>query len=137
MTAQTVCITENDMNRLRHLLKTGAEQEKDTAVLSVLENKLRQARIIGSRDIPDDVVTMNSCIRLRHSDTSKESECWLRFPEGATVPSRDVSILTDLGVALLGSKEGESIEWGSESGVEKSRIVEIVYQPERLGNFER
>jgi len=44
--------------------------------------------------------------------------------------------LTDLGIALLGSDQGDVIEWSEPSGKRKGRVVEIMYQPERLGNNE-
>ena len=86
MAVQAVWVTENDMSRLNCLLHTAAQREEDTVVLSVLEDKLKQARIVHSRDLPDDVVTMNSCVRLLYSDPPEESECWLRFPENTSVP---------------------------------------------------
>ncbi len=41
--------------------------------------------------------------------------------------------LSDLGIALLGSHEGDAVERSGPSGKRRSKIVEIVYQPERLG----
>jgi hypothetical protein len=39
-------------------------------------------------------------------------------------------------VALLGNKEGDIIEWSGQSGKRRSKILEIIFQPERLGNYE-
>lgn len=132
---KTIWITENDNNRLRNLIK-GAGGFELAEGLWELETQLDRARVVGSGQIPENVVTMNCFVRLRDPDTLRECECWLRFSAEAKTPGQTVPILSNLGIALLGSKEGDTVEWTSPSGKKRSEVVEIVYQPERLGNYE-
>ena len=49
---------------------------------------------------------------------------------------KGVSILAPIGTAIIGYREGDIIEWDVPGGLKRFRITEIVYQPERLGNYE-
>ena len=48
------------------------------------------------------------------------------------------SVLAPVGSALLGLSQGDEIEWPNPGGgVLRVRIEEIVYQPERQGEYHR
>jgi regulator of nucleoside diphosphate kinase len=135
MGAKAIWITEHDKKRLLDLIQDIKELDRNGG-LSKLEAQLGHARVVRSKEIPEDVVTMNCVVRLLDPDTLEETDHWLRFSTDEKSSSRVIPILSNLGIALLGSREGDSIEWSSPSGKRKSKIIEIVYQPERLGNFE-
>jgi regulator of nucleoside diphosphate kinase len=137
MSEKRILITENDLKRLQFFVeaaRSGESEDKRNA--DRLEKKLTRAKVVRSRQIPENVVTMNSWIQLLRLDSSERAECWLRFPAEEGSSPKAVSVLTDLGIALLGSREGDVVEWPGPSGQRKSRVVEIMYQPERLGNKE-
>jgi regulator of nucleoside diphosphate kinase len=137
MNGKRVLITENDMKRLQSLLEAarcGEPEDKRNADL--LAKKLAHAKVVRSMQIPENVVTMNSWIQLLHLESSEKGECYLRFSTNESSSVKASSVLTDLGVALLGSDEGDVIEWSEPSGTRRSKVVEIIYQPERLGNYE-
>jgi regulator of nucleoside diphosphate kinase len=137
MSKKRIFITENDLKRLQSLVGAARSGEsEDERNVDILANELTRAKVVRSRQIPENVVTMNSWIQLFHLDSSEKTDCWLRFPAEEGSSLKAVSVLTDLGIALLGSREGDVIEWSGPSGKRKSRVVEIVYQPERLGNYE-
>jgi regulator of nucleoside diphosphate kinase len=135
ITAKPIWITQLDKKRLASLIRNAGEPGR-TEATEKLEVRLAQARVLRSREIPEDLVTMNCLVRLRDPDTLEETEYWLTFSVDSRSPGRAVPILSDLGMALLGSREGDAIEWSGPSGKRRSEIVEIVYQPERLGNYE-
>ncbi len=134
-TVKPIWITELDKRRLDHLIRNAGGSER-TEMLERLEAQLAQATVLRSREIPEDLVTMNCLVHLRDDGTLEEAERWLRFSTDSRSPSRAVSIFSDLGVALLGRREGDTIEWSDLSGERRAKIVEVVYQPERLGNYE-
>jgi transcription elongation GreA/GreB family factor len=137
MSDKRILITENDMKRLQSLLEaTRSGEPEDKRNAEILAKKLAHAKVVRSMRIPDDVVTMNSWIQLLHLESSEKRECYLRFSTNESSSVKAVSVLTGLGVALLGSGEGDVIEWSGPSGTRRSKVVEIVYQPERLGNYE-
>ncbi len=135
MNTKAIWITERDKKRLTDLVKEIRELER-TGGLPQLQAQIDQARVVAPNEIPEDVVTMNCFVRLSDVDTKEETECWLRFSADPKPACRVVPILSELGIALLGNKEGDIIEWSDGSGERRSKIVEIIFQPERLGNYD-
>ena len=129
-----IYITRRDRERLRALIEEGGE--KNDPYLYRLENELNAASIIESKDVPGDVVTMNSVVRVRDLQTGEEKTFLLSFPEKAGLKGKAVSILAPIGLALIGYREGDVLEWDLPSGPVRVQIVEIVYQPERVGNYD-
>ena len=135
MNTKAIWITERDKKRLMDLVK-GIRRLEKTGELPQLQAQLDQARVVAPSEIPEDVVTMNCFVRLLDTGTCEETECWLRFSPDSRTASRVVPILSELGIALLGNKEGDIIEWSDQLEKRKSKILEIIFQPERLGNYE-
>ncbi len=129
-------ITDFDMQRLRQLLEgTKAWSERDRNYLEHLEEELDRAIIVPSREIPSDVVTMNSEVRVKDMDSGKEMTFRLVFPGEADYERGNLSILAPIGTALIGYRKGDTIAWKVPAGVRRLRILEGVYQPEAAGDF--
>lgn len=133
MTARKIYITRHDLERLRALINASGGQE--APYLEKLEKELGQATVVEPREVPGDVVTMNSIVRVRDIDTGEERTMILVFPDKAGVQGKAVSILSPMGIALIGYREGDILSWDLPTGTVKIQIEEIIYQPERLGNF--
>lgn len=128
MKTRKIYITQPDMERLRALLEVYAENT------DLLEEMLDRARIVLPKNIPGDVVTMNSTIRVKDVDTGEERTFTLVFP-GSKTGNGAVSILAPAGVALIGRRKDEIVEPHVPAGKKKMQILEIIYQPEREGNY--
>jgi regulator of nucleoside diphosphate kinase len=136
MERRAIVISDADEKRLKALIRR-AEQSgsNDKSVLEKLEAALRGAVLLRPSKIPNDVVTINSCVRLLDIDSGQEEEVWLRLASDKEA-LQSCPVLSDLGVTLLGNKLGDVVEWSGSTGRRRSKIIEIVYQPERLGNYE-
>jgi regulator of nucleoside diphosphate kinase len=125
-------ITDQDYERLALLI-----QHSESKNAALLEEELARATVVGQREIPADVVTMNSVVRFKDQDSGKESEVTLVYPQDADVTNGHVSILAPVGMALIGLRRGQSIEWAMPNGARKLKVVEILYQPESAGHWDR
>jgi regulator of nucleoside diphosphate kinase len=132
--ARKISITRYDLERLRALIDASSGPE--APYLEKLQKELGQAAVVEPREVPGDVVTMNSVVRVRDLDAGEERTLMLVFPGKEGVNGKTVSILSPMGIALIGYKEGDILEWELPTGTVKIRIEEIIYQPERLGNFD-
>jgi len=136
MTERKIYITEFDKKRLEELIAVaeefGGHDRKD---LEALAGELAQAEVVSSKDVPPDVVTMNSKVVLRDIDTSEEMTYALVFPSDANIDAGAISILAPVGTAILGYAKGDVIEWRVPSGMRRIGIKEILYQPEAAGDF--
>lgn len=136
MTVRKLYITRFDKSRLEELIKVagdfGGQNRKD---LVSLGEELKKAEIVSSKEVPADVVTMNSKVVLRDLGTSEEMTIALVFPRDADIDSGAVSILAPVGTAILGYAKGDIVEWTVPSGVRRIRIENVLYQPEAAGDF--
>jgi len=134
MKTREICITEYDMERLRSIIEIYGGN--DRPYLEQLEDELNKARVVDPKNIPDNVVTMNSIVRIKDLDTGEEETFTLVFPGKTNITEKAVSILAPIGTALIGYGEGDIIEWEVPAGTKRFQIMEVIYQPERLGNYD-
>jgi regulator of nucleoside diphosphate kinase len=133
----TIYITKTDRERLRNLIEL-IRNQKDRANLSYvsrLEDELEYAEVIASENIPPDVVTMRSKVKLKDLDTNEENVYSIVFPDEASFDEGKISILAPLATALLGCKRGDKVEFEAPSRLRRLEILEILYQPESAGDY--
>ena len=127
------CLTAFDSERLRFLLASArAPGSKLNVYLDRLQRLLELADIVAPREVPGDVVTMNSKVRLKDDQAGRDMALSLVFPADAAQdadPEKfEVSILSPLGLSILGRRIGDAV--GS-----RVRIDGLLYQPEAAGEF--
>ncbi len=134
VTRRQIIISKEDHERLENLFFSRfAAAFSDKPYLQSLRGELDVARILPPEEIPPDIVTMNSTIRLRQL-RSKEVETYtLVYPEDANIAEGKLSVLAPIGTAILGYRVGDRVEWQVPSGTIRFRIEELVFQPERDG----
>lgn len=101
-----------------------------------LQTELDRAQIVKPEEIPPDVVTMNSTVLFRIEPSDKEFSLTLVYPNENDFNAAKISVLAPVGSALLGLREGDKISWPKPGGgLLHVRVLKIVYQPERAGDF--
>lgn len=131
----TIYITELDYNRLSGLIdRTRERNGVDKEYLNKLEAELDRAEIVDPSAIPGDVVTMRSKVRLKDLVSGESNTYSLVFPTEANFTEGKISVLAPIGTAILGYRQGDTIEWPVPSGVRKLKVEEVLYQPESAGD---
>ncbi len=134
---QEIVITQFDHDRLSRLLDRVRRQELVPPAAAVaLEEELERATVVAPQEIPPNVVTMNSEVRVVDLDTGQSMRLAVVFPAASAPGAGKVSVLAPLGLALLGVRAGEEIAWEMPGGVRRLRVEQIVYQPEAAGRFD-
>jgi len=137
MDDQSIYITEFDLERLKKLLWDAQSTDyRKSEYLEKLKVEIRRATVVSPRDIPSDVITMNSTVALQDLDTGDEETYTLVFPEDSDPGQGKVSILAPIGTAMLGYKVGDTFEWNVPAGKRRLQVKKILYQPESSGNFD-
>jgi regulator of nucleoside diphosphate kinase len=133
-------LTEEDARRLRAALArsalalAGGEAGDDGAEL--LAAALRSAIVVPPERIPPDVVTMRSRLVLKDVESGHRREAVLVYPEEARACAGRVSVLSALGVALLGLSVGTLVAWPLPSGrTAVLRVESVRYQPEAAEEY--
>jgi regulator of nucleoside diphosphate kinase len=128
------CITARDMQRLRKLMNH-PDLMPQREYLEQLEQELDRAVVVESTQVPADVVTMNSTLKLVELNTGQEMVLTLVYPADALFAAGRMSVLAPVGTAVLGAKQGETIEWEVPAGKRSFRVEDILYQPEAAGEY--
>lgn len=137
MATRDIFITDHDMRRLQKLIEVMTDRDKQSKpYIDKLEEELDRAHVIEPNQIPPDVITMNSKVRLQDLDSGEEIIYALVFPGRANADENAISILAAIGTALLGYREGDVIEWDVPAGTRRLKVLEVMYQPERAGDFQ-
>ena len=135
MKQHNIFITDQDMESLRHLLNPIRRVlSKDQEHLEMLEQELDRAQIVSRSRVPDDLVTMNSRVRVKDVETGEDKTYTLVFPRDADFAQGKISVLAPIGTAILGYRVGDVIEWRVPGGRRKLRVQEVMYQPESAGS---
>lgn len=133
---RAIFITEYDLARLEELLeKVSTEDSRDSKHLNELEDELLRAEVVEPRNIPADVITMNSQVCLKDLDSGEELVYTLVFPNDARLEENRISILAPVGTALLGYRVADTIKWKVPGGIRRLKVKKILYQPEASGDF--
>jgi regulator of nucleoside diphosphate kinase len=132
-----ICITKPDYERLTKLIEIARERERDAnrEYLDRLEEELDRAEVVQQKDIPADVITMRSTVRVKDLDTGEEMTYRLVFPTEANYDEARISVLAPIGTAMLGYSRGDVIEWQVPSGVRRLSVEDILYQPESMSEY--
>lgn len=136
-TKRTIYITEYDLDRLNKLIEMFEDDPgmRDKKYIEELDDELRRAKVVAPKNVPGDVVTMNSKVRVKDPDSGRETIYQLVFPGEADVKQNKISILAPIGTALIGFSVGETVEWNAPAGLKWMKIEEILYQPEAVGDY--
>lgn len=133
-----IYITDADLQRLQSLVEERLGQpSRENRLLEELESELLRAELVSPQDIPPDVITMNSTVRLQDLATKKELEYTLVYPSEADIENNRVSILAPVGIAMIGYRVGDTVSWKVPAGVKRLKVKKILYQPEAAGDFHR
>lgn len=129
-------ISKTDYLRIKKSLSNGqmnhtvSEQEAEK-----LLKELDSAKIVEPEQMPPQVVTMNSIVKLTYLKTSNQVSFQLVYPNQANLKEKKISIFSQLAIAIIGYQAGDTIEWMLPGGLTRIRIDEIIYQPEAAGDY--
>lgn len=130
----SIIVSSLDFERIEALLDSLPPNSFPEADLLAAE--LDRAQKLDPQKMPADVVTMNTKVRFAVEPSGKEYELTLVYPKAIDGSAGKISILAPVGSALLGLSVGQEIEWPAPGGnIVRVRIIDILYQPERAGDF--
>lgn len=132
-----ILLTNLDHTRIKKSIKTALSEKTITQKeADGLLTELNSAQLVESYEIPPDIVTMNSIVKLKFLNQNKEIEIQIVYPADADSGNNKISIFSPIATALIGYKVGDEIEWFVPAGLTKMKIMKIIYQPEKVGEFQ-
>ncbi|MGV3664730.1 MAG: nucleoside diphosphate kinase regulator [Leptospira bouyouniensis] len=134
-TLKKITITNLDYIRLKNMISEYSKRNKTDANIEDLLGEIERAQKVDSKQIPKNVVTMNSIIEIKNLDELEFKEFQLVFPEESNLEQNKISILAPIATACIGYKIGDVIQWNIPNGIHQFQITGINYQPEANGDF--
>ena len=87
--------------------------------------ELKKAKLVSKEEFPTDVVRLNSIVRIKPEDKDHVMELMIVLPDKADIKERKISIMSPIGTALIGFREGENVKWQVPSGRKTFTILEV------------
>ena len=101
MTKRTLYISEMDRHKLEELVNVAhLSHDRDQGDLKSLQNELQRALVVEPEQVPPNVVTLHSRVRLREVKTQTVMEVTLVMPSEANVDAGKLSVLSPVGTAI-------------------------------------
>ena len=121
-----ITLTQTDAKRLMLL----AEENEGImpAVVDVLYAELDRARVVPDDHIESNVIRMGSFARFS-GISGPSRQIRLVYPGKADIARDRLSILTPIGVALIGLSKGQAMDWQTRDGRIQRLTVEAVTPP--------
>lgn len=120
-----IIIAQETVAHLESLVQGAAARMP--ALADGLLEELSRARILPAARVPSDVVGLGSTVLWRDETTGREHTATLVWPEEADISVGRLSILTPVGVALLGLKAGTRFRWETRKGETRELMVLSVF----------
>jgi len=122
-------LTELDHRRIERLIRT-------VAPLHPLDDMLASARLVPSREVDRDIVTMYSQVLVTDLDGRRRRKFALCYPHDAEPAAGFISVLSPFGTSLLGLAVGAVARWDLPFGrVAAAHVTEMLFQPEASGDY--
>ena len=131
-----IYISKIDSERLQEAISIARELDDGKDLASgKLKKKLRLAEVVPAQKMPKNIVTMNSAGKILWLDTKEVSLFWLGFPAALNHDGNKVSILSSLGIALLGARVGIATAQEVPTGHRLFKVLKLLYQPEAVQDY--
>lgn len=91
----------------------------------ILKLELKNAVQVPRKMLPENVVTIDSRVTIKDLTTNEEEVHVFVAPDKAKQRNNTKSILTAIGLALVGYKVGDSIAWPFKNGTKHLEILKV------------
>lgn len=91
----------------------------------ILLLQLKRAKQVTRKNLPLDVVTVDAKVTIKNLQTDQEEIYTFVAPDKAKRRNNTESILSTIGLALVGCKVGDEVSWNFEEGEKKMQILNV------------
>lgn len=116
-------LTKNDFELLQNHLKLSTKLSDFNKKKLIQE--LKTAQVLKPEEMPEDVVSENSSVKIEDIESGQQYNFVLVSPNKADLKSNKLSVLAPIGVALLGYRPGVEVDWEMPNGLRTFRIVQV------------
>jgi len=125
--AKKIILTSSDYKKLFKIIQAYRESNRlKPDHLRQLAEELENAAVTDDPELLNDVVSINSTVIFKNTDTGKSEIVTVVFPADIDQDGSRISILCPLGTALIGEQEGNFTYCLAPTGKIELRVDKIV-----------
>jgi len=108
-------------------------EHRSPGIAAMLFGELDRAKLYTPGALPSDAITIGSSVEYVEERNGQLHRVQIVLPVDANIAEGKISILTPMGAALFGLKEGSTIAWPDLHGtVRHLKIVKVTQPAEQL-----
>lgn len=126
MKYKQLVIEEKEMELLENIMSLPHHNNDQAYNLSArrLKKELMSAKIVTINLIPEDVIRMNSTVTIQMPGAIKKS-FKIVVPEKSNLAQNKLSVLSPMGLALIGYAANDEITWQFPTGETMIKILDV------------
>ncbi|GAA0876569.1 nucleoside diphosphate kinase regulator [Wandonia haliotis] len=121
---KTLVIKKSDLETITNILER-LTPESNTIHIQKLKVELGKADIVDDEVIDNSVIQLQSTFMMKEKSSSLQVSYQLVLPKEADLKEKKISILSPLGVAVIGYRVGSEINWVFPGGEKQITILEV------------
>ncbi len=94
--------------------------------IQALRDELDKALVLPRESLPAGVVMLGSTVTVLDLDLDEKEHYTLTLPQHANIDQQRLSVLSPLGTALLGYREGDELTWPTPGGSRHLQVVKVI-----------
>ncbi|MCO6499874.1 MAG: GreA/GreB family elongation factor [Vicingus serpentipes] len=126
ITTKNIIVTKKEYEIFKKLIETSHTVDPiEKKSHRKLYEELKTATIVNEREFPNKVVRLNSVVTIQTSFGRKDG-MQLVLPSEGDLSKRKLSIMSPMGSALVGYKEGDVVVWNLPNGEDTIKIEKVI-----------
>ena len=127
----SLVLRKDDFEIIQSYLRSGPHKHSfDRKDADEIKLELKKAKLVSADNFPADVVGLNSKVKVIEDQNDKVIELILVTPDKADIKERKISVMAPMGIALIGFRQGQKVNWQVPSGKKTFTIMEVSNQYE-------
>ena len=120
----TPIFSEKDFQTIHDLIKNQSAIQQ-TKEIKYLAEELKKAKVVKDNKIGAEVVQLYSHVQVEDQSNQNTMDFQIVLPSQANLKEKKISILAPIGIALIGFKKGQDVEWQMPAGKKTLKITEV------------
>lgn len=108
---QNLILCKGDYEQIMALTSVNA-----TDAMQILEEEISDAEVVDGDTPPENTVGLNTIVEILDLDKNTKSTIQLVLPKEANADDGKISILTPMGMAVIGLQVGQKYQWPMPNG---------------------
>ena len=123
-------VKESDYSTIKNIINNLSPSQK-TREAGQLMDELDLAKKVPDTKIAKNIIQLNSYFEVELGQPTQVIKMKMVIPKEADLAQNKISVFSPLSVALIGFKEGATVDWELPGGLRKIKILKVSNQVQK------